>query len=411
MNMVHIDFQLSIPSDLLLLLRQMGDESERRKANLWIVGGSVRDALIGKPILDIDLVSETPAHTLGPQLARAVNGTATDPTIFGTLKIKIGHHRIDLATARQETYRQPGALPEVKQGTIYQDLHRRDFSINAIAASLLPNSFGQLLDEHDGCADLQSGLLRALHSLSFQDDPTRMLRATRYASRLDFRIERRTRYWLRRDAAYLNRVSGPRIRREMERMLQEPRSCAVLATAHKLGLLSNIFGPLGRESALATLERGKTKILSPLAAWGVLVYSLELGNIRALNDRLSLTRAQSRILNQVTAASARETLFKESPTLQPIFDLVSSFEPDALRSVSIASTDHEVRSRFRRYMKRDEIARRWVTARDLASLGLSQGPELGNILRTLRMAIIDGDIRTRTSALKTAKKIIEEQSQ
>ena len=83
MNMVYVDFQLSIPSDLLLLLRQMGDESERRKANLWIVGGSVRDALIGKPILDIDLVSETPAHTLGPQLARAVNGTATDPTIFG----------------------------------------------------------------------------------------------------------------------------------------------------------------------------------------------------------------------------------------------------------------------------------------------------------------------------------------
>ncbi|MEX2599647.1 MAG: hypothetical protein WD533_08335, partial [Dehalococcoidia bacterium] len=180
----------TLSPDGLTLLTQLGAAASRHGVRLWLVGGAVRDALLGKHVLDIDLTSEMPAGELGPLLAKKAGGQVVSRSEFGTVKLRFGGRTLDLATARSERYTRPGALPTVSPGTMDADLARRDFSIHAMAASLAPEGFGELLDTQNGLEDLQRGSIRVLHECSFQDDATRMLRAVRYAVRLGFRLER-----------------------------------------------------------------------------------------------------------------------------------------------------------------------------------------------------------------------------
>ena len=146
---------------------------------------------------------------------------------------------VDLATARSETYSHPGALPAVSPGSIADDLQRRDFTINAMAANLGPGRFGALVDPFSGEADLSRGLIRILHDRSFIDDATRMLRAVRYEQRFGFRLEESTGLLLRRDLSMLETISGDRIRHELELILKEDRPENALQRAQATGPASD----------------------------------------------------------------------------------------------------------------------------------------------------------------------------
>ena len=155
---------------------------------MYLVGGPVRDALLGTPVKDLDFVLEGEAAEVARRLAAELGGRVVSHARFGTASLLCGDVRVDLVTARKETYPHPGALPQVSAGTISDDLARRDFSVNALAIPLAVND-PQVMDAHGGIADLRLGLIRTLHSESFVDDPTRVLRAVRYEQRLGFRIE------------------------------------------------------------------------------------------------------------------------------------------------------------------------------------------------------------------------------
>ena len=190
--------------------------------NLHLAGGSVRDMLLGREGNDTDIAVAGDACELAQRFAQATGGECTLHERFGTATVRIGQESVDLITARSETYPAPGALPEVKPGTLEDDLARRDFSINAMAMSL---EDGALEDPHNGLQDLRERRIRILHPHSFQQDPTRMLRAVRYEQRLDFRMEELTEYQLRRAITNqaLDRVSGDRIRYELEKTSQEEK--------------------------------------------------------------------------------------------------------------------------------------------------------------------------------------------
>ncbi|MCH7746149.1 MAG: hypothetical protein IIC84_08765, partial [Chloroflexi bacterium] len=159
------------------LLERAGRVSSQHGVALYLVGGAVRDAMLGRQTIDLDLSMVSADPAFASVLAHGLNGQVVASSRFGTSKLQIGGIVIDLAMARSETYAHPGALPSVAPGSIDEDLARRDFSINAMAVSLSPDSWGDLLDPFDGRRDLQRRLIKVLHPGSFVDDATRILRA------------------------------------------------------------------------------------------------------------------------------------------------------------------------------------------------------------------------------------------
>jgi tRNA nucleotidyltransferase (CCA-adding enzyme) len=201
----------------------------------YLVGGAVRDLLLGRPRADLDIAVE---GEIGP-LADSLGGELIEHERFETAAVVVDDHEIDVARAREETYERPGALPAVRPATIAEDLARRDFTINAMALPLAGEP--KLIDPHGGVADLGTGTLRVLHDLSFQDDPTRALRAARYAARLGLMLEPGTERLLR--LADMSTVSEDRIVGELARIAAEERPSAALKLIDHWGVLDLGSGP------------------------------------------------------------------------------------------------------------------------------------------------------------------------
>ncbi|MFA4836906.1 MAG: hypothetical protein WC749_12650, partial [Dehalococcoidia bacterium] len=167
MGNIFRELEAYLPRELFGLLREIGEAAQSRGEAAYLVGGAVRDLLLGQPNLDLDAVVEGNAIALARRIAGARNWAVKTHPSFGTAKLCWGNLSLDMVTARSETYARPGALPTVAPGTIQDDLLRRDFTINAMAARLSPKSFGELLDPHGGQGDLERGLIRILHRGSF----------------------------------------------------------------------------------------------------------------------------------------------------------------------------------------------------------------------------------------------------
>jgi tRNA nucleotidyltransferase (CCA-adding enzyme) len=242
---------LKATNDLGERLRHAYPELERVRElagtdPVYLVGGSVRDLLLGRPRSDIDLVVVGDAAELARRLG---DGGAIEHARFATAKARLEGHEIDIATARSESYSRPGALPDVEPArAIEEDLGRRDFTINAMAVPLLGEP--ALVDPHDGREDLDAGLLRVLHARSFVDDPTRALRAARYAARFGFRPDPDTARLLR--AADLAAVSEDRCEAELRRLAEEETAARAFGLLGKWGLLR--LRPQGVELAERAAE-------------------------------------------------------------------------------------------------------------------------------------------------------------
>lgn len=224
------------------LLRQAVAEARRRGADSYLVGGPVRDLLLGRPILDLDVLLSDRLGDIARSLARRSGTRLLQHERFLTATVTGAGIHLDLAQARRERYPRPGALPVAEPASVAEDLGRRDFTIHAMALPLDARSGRELLDPHGGLADLQQGVLRVLHGASFRDDPTRALRAARYAARLGFRLERGTERALRaavRGGA-LGDVSGERIAHELQRLLVERDPAAAARRSDALGLLDAV---------------------------------------------------------------------------------------------------------------------------------------------------------------------------
>ncbi len=209
-------------------------------ARLFLVGGGVRDALLGRDVKDLDLAIEGPAARLARELARALRARAIRHDRFGTATLSLaGGRRVDVARTRRESYPHPAALPRVEPAGILADLARRDFTIHALAVQYRPRRPPLWLDPHGGLDDLRRRRLRALHPQSFFDDPTRALRALRYSLRLGFGIERRTAAWMKvaLHGGAFEALSGDRLRRELVLLFEECGVSRGLAALGRQGLL------------------------------------------------------------------------------------------------------------------------------------------------------------------------------
>ena len=221
------------------IVREVALEKDCRP---WLVGGPVRDLLLGRAAIDVDLTLEKGGSTLARALARRIGGRVRSFPQFMTYKVTAPDFPvIDIATSRRERYRRPGSLPAVAAGTLKDDLLRRDFTINAIAIDLLSD---RIEDPTGGREDIERRLVRVLHERSFEDDPTRIFRAVRLASRLDFTIGPRTAAWMREaiESGALGTVSRERIWRELFLAMDEREAPQVLTSLAGLGALDILFG-------------------------------------------------------------------------------------------------------------------------------------------------------------------------
>ena len=388
-----------LPGELLAFLHIAAGVAEARGQRLYLVGGAVRDLLLGRrPRVDFDLVVEGNAPALARQLAKASGEKVLVHRRFGTAKFHRGNLSIDLVTARSETYSRPGALPQVKPGTIRDDLLRRDFSVNAMAIGLSPTSFGELFDPHGGRSDLERGLIRILHERSFIDDATRILRALRYEQRLGFRLEQNTERLLRQNTLMLDTISGDRIRHELELILKEEYPEKVLERAERLGVLQALHPSLRGNGWLEEKFREARQKAAPASALYLflLIYHLSEQENERLIARLNIVGELARNMRQVLKLK-RDLPSLADPAVLPsaAYRLLKHYPPQVIAACALASEAATIRAHLELYLSDWRYARSSLDGEDLKKMGVPPGPRLGRMLEELREAKLDGKVSTR----------------
>ncbi len=372
---------------------------------VYIVGGSVRDLLLGRPIKDLDLVVEGDATQVASELGERHGGKVTVHPRFGTATINLQGRRIDLATARKETYFRPGALPEVVPSSLEDDLARRDFSINAMAICLAGTRKGGLIDLHDGRKDLEAGYIRVLHDDSFSDDPTRMLRALRYEGRLDFSMEEYT-FRLLEEAVQekkLTSITGDRIRRELELIFLEEEPVRTLIRARELGVLDTIYHPMGRTDF--TPFQGIATDDDPLLFLGGFAYPLEHYEGEVLISRLYMPNSWASVVRDtISIRRGMEIDWVDLPHGE-LAGCLDRYSTTAVRACCMLST-LVVRDLIQMYLDEMRQVKTLLNGDDLIALGFPPGPAIGEVLRDLRYARVEGRIASREDEVRLAEQYL-----
>ena len=388
-----------LPQHLLAFLRLAGEVAQAEEQSLYLVGGAVRDLLLGRPNLDFDLVVGGDAPRLARQLARASGEKVVTHPRFGTAKFSRSDLSIDLVTARSESYPRPGALPEVEPGTIWDDLSRRDFSINAMAIHLVPASFGQLFDPQGGRTDLEQRLIRILHPKSFIDDATRILRALRYEQRLGFELEENTEKLLRQHKSMLDTISGDRIRHEVELILEEEQPERILHRAEELGVLQELHPSLRGNGWLAQKfhqARQLAPLPSPSLYLSLLLYHLPEEELESFIARLNIAGEMARNLRQMVRLKAElPTLSAPDLPRSGIYRLLKQYSPQAITTCALACDSSATRSRLELYLNDLRYVKLFLDGEDLKQMGVTPGPRLGRMLKALLEAKLDNKVSTK----------------
>jgi tRNA nucleotidyltransferase (CCA-adding enzyme) len=379
--------------------------AERLGANfvpaVLLVGGAVRDLLMGVRPVDLDLMVEGPVAALatalgGEQLRRHER--------FSTATIELEGSRCDIARARREVYPAPGALPEVQPASAAEDLLRRDFTVNAIALALTGPGRGELLAAPDALPDLDARLLRVLHQRSFTDDPTRLLRLARYAARLRFEVEPETLALARRAVGEgtLLTVSGARIGNELRLLAQEQDPVAALEALAALGIDRAIDPRFGLSDAsvlvraLALLPDGERRDRLALAA---ALLGASVADAAALLDHLAFSAGDREAI--VAAATQAESLSARLEMAGQPSEIDAAVGGAEAELVALAGA-----------LGPTGAAREWlmflrtlvleISGDDLLAAGVPEGPEIGSALAAARTALLDGEATDRASQLAVA---------
>jgi tRNA nucleotidyltransferase (CCA-adding enzyme) len=405
----------AIPPGLRGLVERLCAAGERLELGVHLVGGPVRDLLLGRPLLDVDLLVEGSRAEASVLLARAaVQG---DERIvaharFGTVSVQAPAGVVDLARARAETYAADGALPSVRAGTLEQDLRRRDFSVNALALPL--NALARagrpaLVDLVGGRRDLAARTLRVLHARSFRDDPTRAFRAARFAVRLGFRLERASRAALAAAcrAGSFDAVSGERFRAELARSFADAQTDPgrVLGTLAGWGVVRALVPGLGVPRTalhwlgllLAAPPPGVAAdpLLAGLMCW--LAPEPAWRRRRALARFVVSGRPGARVL-EFPRLARRVSRALARPASRGADDArLRALPPEELLALA-AGARAAVRRRILRHANEDRTLRLPIDGADLVALGLA-GPAIGRTLAALRRAFLDGALADREQAL------------
>lgn len=387
----------TVPAARRERLTQAAALAAERGWPLYLVGGFVRDLLLGLAPDDFDVVVEGDAPALAQALARRLGGTVLTHPAFGTATWTTPDGvTVDLATARTETYPAPAALPVVHgPAALRADLDRRDFSINALAVPLTPAGWGGLVDAHHGQTDLAQRIIRVLHPLSFQDDPTRLFRAVRYEQRLGGQIAPETLALMEAAGAALEALSADRLRHELELIFRERRAAAMLARLDELGVLRRAHPALAwgaAESAAAEVWPALPWPAwrldpppAPDAAW----LSLLLRRAEAPARQAALRRINP---SGMVATAVQQALDLAGGWPRPSQAVAVLDRGSELSWVAAYVARPDLRPALAAYLSQWRFVRSALTGHDLIQRGLPPGPDFKVWLGRLRAARLDGQV-------------------
>jgi len=386
-----LDLIERLPEEIRKLLEAARDTAEEEGCSVYLVGGFVRDLLLFFPTQDLDFVVEGS----GGQFAQAMmkrmpDGKLTQHIKFGTAQIAFpdGSH-LDVASTRWEYYSFPGALPQVEESCLRDDLFRRDFTINSMAICLNAKHFGELVDYYGGKRDLQQRKIRFLHNISFIDDPTRMLRAIRFAERYQFDLAKET-----RDALYtaiesgvLSKLSIERFTEEILLIFKEENYLAMGQVLIKSGLFKAWFGE-DYDWDFNIEEVVDSAAWSLNRRWLISISKMDSLTIEKLLNRVCLNKSLRD--DTMTFVRMREAL-KEPLTLSEMDRLLNK-APKGV--VMVLARDGRFNKLIMECLEASQRISMSLNGKALLQMGVKEGPEIGEILDRVRMAWLEGRIRT-----------------
>ncbi len=403
---------------IVVLLRTIGEVAQARRYHAFAVGGFVRDLLLQEKNFDIDVVIEGDGVVFAKDLAARLDGQVRVHKKFRTAVVKLPDGlKVDVATARLEYYDYPAAMPTVELSSLKLDLYRRDFTINAMAIHLNPDTFGTLVDFFNSQNDLKDHKIRVLHNLSFVEDPTRIFRAIRFEQRMSFRIGQHTERLIK-NAVRMNlydRFFGYRFFGELKSMLDEENPLPAIRRLSDLALLPFLHHRLRLEPRLEkTLNEAQTalswyKLLyldKPCRNWLVyllaLTANLKRHELQDLCTRLEVPeRYRQTMLREKSAAQQAATVLRRSlPTTNSgIYRLLAGFGPEGLLYLLAISRKKAAKKAISLYVTELSNVRPEINGHDLKVLGYRPGPLFKQILDQLLDARLDGLVRNREEEL------------
>jgi tRNA nucleotidyltransferase (CCA-adding enzyme) len=401
------------------LIKQAGLLADSLGINAYLVGGTIRDVLLGKkPGRDMDLTVEGDGLAFAQSFADNLGASYKGFEKFRTARIFLKNSfRIDVASARAEQYPEPGMLPIVELAAINQDLYRRDFTVNAMAVRINKDRFGELLDPFGGENDLKTGTLRVLHDRSFIDDPTRLLRFIRFQSRFGFKPDTNTMELFNADvlAGVFDAVSGERLREELVLILKEKISCAAMRALSESGALAALAPGIRRVKAAAqALQRIeaeektitnygadplKLKLAAVLAATGDKYAGEFLNKFKFANDWKIAVFGIRRACLRLKALGK-----KLLPGM--VHEQLEGVRSDALAYLEIVMAGKTARENIRQYRAALKTVKLSITGKTLIEMGIKPGKICGAILKSILVAKLNKKIKTRRQEIEFVERQI-----
>ncbi len=399
----------SIEPDLLPLYKELGAVASEIDMTAYLVGGCVRDLILDRPNFDLDFVVEGSARKLANALVEKfpekykilVEHSRFDTA---TLAAYLPHEReIDIATARTEYYEYPAALPTVEPSSLEQDLCRRDFTINALAMCLHPDRFGKLVDYFNGLIDLQNGVVRILHDFSFIEDPTRIVRAARFAARLNFEMDLWSRLQAERaiELGIFDNLGGVRLKEELRSIFQSDTRLKALDILNEVGGGLRFLDSEIVYSRMTRLHiRRAEKLLSsyPLPRQFAVYLGVLLSELpdKRLNDALMRLHLSEDERNSIIDA---QRILRGLLALEPgasrssLYKLLHGHDLHSLAiCVCVAPMASSLRRSIKIFFEELKDVKPTLRGTDVIALGVPKGPSVGKVLDSLRDALLDGKI-------------------
>jgi tRNA nucleotidyltransferase (CCA-adding enzyme) len=414
----------SLPEDYTTLLEQVGTIANDLGCRVFAAGGIVRDLLLGVESLDLDLVVEGDGVEMARALGRRYDARVRVHPKFRTATVLFPDGRqVDVATAREEFYQYPAAMPQIEASSLHQDLYRRDFTINAMAVSLNRIDFGDIVDYFGGREDLERGLIRVLHNLSFVEDPTRLLRGVRFEKRYAMSLEPQT-FALAREAIrskMLERVAMERVWEELKHILSEPRPGLALYRLKEIGLWDYLFPGVDYAQVRQVLDE-QPRSLRVIHTWDLaeqpepwLVYLLALLSrsdadaAEAVCRRYHLGRRWTERVRaghsgwqDVAASLQHAQQVRMSDLARRLMPLPEEVYPLILTRL----TGNAARTQLRQVLSAIHYDRPSITGKDLSGMGFKPGPAFKLALDAVWQARLDGLVRTRQEELSYAREYL-----
>ncbi|NDV19132.1 CBS domain-containing protein [Pseudodesulfovibrio sp. JC047] len=418
-----------LPQKMLELLKTAGELGLSLGWEIYAVGGFVRDILLGRPNFDLDLVVEGDGIAFARKFASLAGGRVKAHSKFKTAVVILDDgQRVDVATARLEYYEYPAALPTVELSSIKMDLYRRDFTVNALALRINPGKFGQLVDFFGAERDLKNRTIRVLHSLSFVEDPTRILRAIRFERRFDFRIGGQTMRLIKNalNLELFSKLSGTRVMHELQWIMNEDDPLACFVRMQELGIMAAIHPllKLTRDRVQILTELGKVHswykllYLEPeVTPWKLYILGMTLGikhkDIEQITTRLHFTKKEERdfiqLRDMIGDALMKLMSWREgSSKLSQLYTILHPLPVEGVLFLMARSQKEHIRRHISQYLARLRYIEIDVDGKDLLKMGLEPGPIYALILDALMCARIDNQVETYEEQLAFAQKRYED---